>query len=104
MALVYTKHVLQLKALNTNLHVTFSCIHVTFTFSLTPNPFNRIIIHMSNVFQTKLTTLDLAGNRLTRLENVSHLVLLEELWVSSFIVFNLWLNHESLNHNESIFS
>ena len=33
------------------------------------------------LLQTKLTTLDLAGNRLTRLENISHLVLLEELWV-----------------------
>lgn len=33
-------------------------------------------------FQTKLTTLDLAVNRISRIENVSHLTLLEEFWVS----------------------
>ncbi|XP_023930421.1 protein phosphatase 1 regulatory subunit 7-like [Lingula anatina] len=29
---------------------------------------------------TKLTTLDLAGNRIKRLQNISHLVKLEEFW------------------------
>ena len=33
------------------------------------------------VFQLNLTTLDLASNRITKIENVSHLVKLEEFWV-----------------------
>ena len=32
-------------------------------------------------FQTSLTTLDLAANRIAKLENVGHLTLLEEFWV-----------------------
>ena len=36
-------------------------------------------------FQTKLTTLDLGANFISKLENVAHLSQLEELWVS-------WLN------------
>lgn len=33
------------------------------------------------VFQLRLTTLDLAGNRITRIQNISHLVELQEFWV-----------------------
>ncbi len=32
--------------------------------------------------QTKLTTLDLSNNRIARIENVRHLVEMEEFWVS----------------------
>lgn len=39
---------------------------------------------MSIALQTQLTTLDLASNFITTIENVSHLTQLEELWVRFF--------------------
>ena len=37
--------------------------------------------------QIKLQTLDIAGNKFIRLENVAHLEELEELWVCLFVDF-----------------
>ena len=37
------------------------------------------------LFQVNLTTLDLAGNRIKRIENVKHLTKIEEFWVSYVI-------------------
>ena len=52
-------------------------------------------------FQTKLTTLDVAGNRIKRLQNLSHLVLMEEFWVSAPCLcdFSLFLNADTKGFN-----
>jgi len=45
--------------------------------------------------QTKLTTLDVARNKIERIENVSHLVLLQDLWCNGNLISD-WNDVQSL--------
>lgn len=38
-------------------------------------------VSVSNALQKKLTTLDIAANRIKKIENISHLTELQEFWV-----------------------
>ena len=43
-------------------------------------------IIFSSLQQTRLTTLDLAGNRIKKIENIAHLEDLHEFWVRNIVL------------------
>ena len=58
-----------------------SVVQFQFSFWSCPFELSSLIIDMLFLSKGNLTTLDLASNEITRIQNVSHLNKLEEFWV-----------------------